>query len=112
MSKILHNLVEAEKFLINYSESKPAGQTYTLERMHSLMEYLGNPQNEIKAIHIAGTSGKTSTAYFIRALFQAAGKKTGLTASPHVSSITERVQVNGEPLPEDQFLEYLNQFES
>lgn len=81
---------------------------YKLERMQSLMALLDNPQDSYKVIHIAGTSGKTSTAYFVRGLLQAAGAKTGLTVSPHIQSITERIQIDGKPINDKQFVDHLN----
>jgi len=106
----LTSIKDAERLLLAYSPEKQAGETYTLGRMRLLMERLGSPQNDIPAIHVAGTSGKTSTAYFVRALLEAHGQKTGLTSSPHISSITERVQVGGQPLESQKFLAYLNEF--
>ncbi len=76
---------------------------YTLEYMVQLMEYLGNPQDSLKVIHVAGTSGKTSTAYYAAALLKAAGKRVGLTVSPHVDQINERVQIDLVPLDEASF---------
>ncbi len=110
MSRYFTTLAEAEAFLLRYSPEKLTGETYTLDRMRLLMDRLGNPQNDIPVIHVAGTSGKTSTSYFIRALLEARGKKTGLTASPHIDSITERVQIGGMPLAEDAFISYLQEF--
>lgn len=110
MTRLLKTLKDAEQYLLRYSPEKQAGEAYKLDRMRVLMGRLGNPQNDIPAIHVAGTSGKTSTSYFIRALLEAHGKKTGLTASPHIDSITERVQVGGAPLDEGKFLAYLNEF--
>lgn len=110
MGANLTTVDEAEAYLLAYSPEQQGGGTYTLERMQVLMERLGNPQNDMPAVHIAGTSGKTSTTYYVRALLEAHGKKTGLTASPHITSITERVQVSGVPLPDAQFLIYLNEF--
>jgi len=78
--------------------------------MIELMEYLGNPQDSYKVLHIAGTSGKTSTAYYTAALLTASGKKTGLMISPHIESLAERAQINMKPLPEQQFLDELNEF--
>lgn len=106
----LTTIQEAEQFLLAYSPEKLTGETYTLGRMKELMARLGNPQNTIPAVHVAGTSGKTSTSYFIRSLLQAHGKKTGLSISPHITSITERVQVDGYPLEDTIFLKYLNEF--
>lgn len=81
---------------------------YKLERMGQLMERLGNPQNAYKVVHVAGTSGKTSTAYFMQGLLQNAGQKTGLTVSPHIQSITERIQIDGQPISDEAFIGYLN----
>lgn len=73
------------------------------ERMTQLMEFLGNPQDTYKVVHVAGTSGKTSTAYYVAALLQAAGRRVGLTISPHVDAINERVQIGLQPLPQAEF---------
>lgn len=86
------------------------GKDTTLERIAPLMQLMGNPQDKLKIIHIAGTSGKTSTAYYMAALLQAAGKLVGLTVSPHVDSITERVQIDGQPLDEVTFCSELDEF--
>lgn len=83
---------------------------YSLDRMYQLMELLGNPQNELKIVHVAGTSGKTSTCYYTNALLVAAGQKTGMTVSPHVDEINERVQINGVPLEAQTFCAYFNDF--
>lgn len=83
---------------------------YKLDRMRSLMAALGNPQDFYKCIHVAGTSGKTSTSYYIAAMLKAAGKKVGLTVSPHVDDVNERVQINLKPLPENKFCSELNIF--
>lgn len=106
----LTSIEQAASFLLAYSPEKQAGQTYTLERMKLLMERLGNPQDKLIVIHVAGTSGKTSTSYYVRALLEAHGQKTGLTSSPHITSITERVQVGGVPLRPSIFLRYLCEF--
>jgi dihydrofolate synthase/folylpolyglutamate synthase len=74
------------------------------------MDSLGNPENKIKTIHIAGTSGKTSTSYYIAALLTQTGLNIGLTVSPHIDKISERAQVNGQPLEEDVFCAYLSDF--
>ncbi|MDB5163869.1 MAG: hypothetical protein JWS12_487 [Candidatus Saccharibacteria bacterium] len=85
-------------------------EAYTLERMQSLMQLLGNPQDSLRVIHIAGTSGKTSTAYFVAAQLVAAGKKVGLTVSPHIDQVNERVQLNLTPLSEREFCRELGTF--
>ena len=79
-------------------------------RMLRLMEFLGNPQDTFLAVHVAGTSGKTSTAYYCAALLEAAGYKVGLAVSPHVYRVNERVQINRVALPEADFCTALNEF--
>lgn len=76
---------------------------YTLKTMRELMDCLGNPQDKIKVVHVAGTSGKTSTCYYIAAMLHASGKKVGLTVSPHIDEINERVQIGMKPLGEREF---------
>ena len=85
-------------------------QVYTLDRMVALMAALGNPQNRYPVVHVAGTSGKTSTAYYIASLLKASGHKTGLTVSPHVLQINERLQIGLVPLPEKEFCKELGFF--
>ena len=86
------------------------GKDTTLTRVQPLMELLGNPQDKLRIVHIAGTSGKTSTAYFLANLLNASGKSVGLTVSPHVDSVTERVQLNTKPLGETAFCQELSEF--
>lgn len=76
---------------------------YTLERMQELMDYLGNPQDSYSVIHVAGTSGKTSTCYYIASLLKQTGVRTGLTVSPHIDEINERVQIGLKPMSEKKF---------
>lgn len=88
----------------------PRNQVYTLDRMRQLLQHLGDPQETIPVVHIAGTSGKTSTAYYTAALLQAAGRQVGLTVSPHVVAISDRVQINGAPLAEEEFCAKLTRY--
>ena len=61
-----------------------------------LCEALGNPQNQFKTIHVAGTNGKGSTSHSLAAILQTAGYKTGLYTSPHLIDFRERIKVNGQ----------------
>lgn len=101
------NLKEAEQALEPFLPARLNRVAYTTEHIAQFMDYLGNPQDLPRAIHIAGTSGKTSTAYYSAALLTAAGKKTGLLVSPHLEKITERVQINMQPLSDRQFCDEL-----
>ena len=75
-----------------------------------ILKTLGSPQNQIPAIHIAGTSGKGSTAYYATSLLNRAGYTTGTLVSPHITSVAERSLINGQPLPEQEYLHYFQAF--
>ena len=75
----------------------------SLDRITALTALLGDPQRAYPVIHITGTNGKTSTARMIDTLLRARGLRTGLFTSPHLSSIRERICVDGEPLSAERF---------
>lgn len=72
-----------------------------------LCEFLGNPQEKINSIHIAGTNGKGSSAHMLASIFQTAGYKTGLYTSPHLLSFTERIKVNGNEVDEQYVCDFI-----
>lgn len=74
------------------------------EHTRELLSRLGNPQEGIKIIHVAGTNGKGSVCAYLNAMLLAGGKKTGLFTSPHLVCINERFQINGEDVSDEQFL--------
>jgi len=73
-----------------------------LERIRELMHRLGNPQDKLKIIHLAGTNGKGSTASFIASVLQTAGYKTGLYTSPFIHTLHEEIKVNGIAISDDE----------
>ena len=83
------------------SESIP--RKHGLYRMEVILEALGNPERELKSIHIAGTNGKGSTAAMVTAFAKAHGLRVGTFTSPHMDSIRERIQLDGVPLGEEPF---------
>ncbi|MDZ7744670.1 MAG: Mur ligase family protein [Candidatus Saccharibacteria bacterium] len=85
---------------------------FALEDMQDFMANLNNPQNTPKIVHVAGTSGKTSTCYFLSELLQTSNRRVGLSVSPHVDSVRERVQINNQPLAEHEFVEMFKEFAS
>lgn len=78
-----------------------------LDNTIALCEHLNNPQKKFKSIHIAGTNGKGSSSHFIASILQSAGYKTGLYTSPHLKSFTERIRINGEPIPEESVIQFV-----
>jgi dihydrofolate synthase / folylpolyglutamate synthase len=80
-----------------------------LQRAKYFMRLLGNPQNKTRVIHIAGTSGKGSTAYLTSRLLQSQGFRVGLSISPHVFDIRERIQIDNQLPTKKMILKYFNQ---
>ncbi len=72
-----------------------------------LCVYLGNPEKKFKAIHIAGTNGKGSTAHMLASIFQEAGYRTGLYTSPHLKDFRERIKLNGQMIPKEDVVDFI-----
>ncbi|MDD5496021.1 MAG: bifunctional folylpolyglutamate synthase/dihydrofolate synthase [Candidatus Omnitrophica bacterium] len=94
--KYLETFIDYEK--INDYDYK---NSVDLERMRRLCHLLGDPQQEIKSIHIAGTKGKGSTAAFAHSILQKSGFRTGLYTSPHLISFRERIRINQDLIEEE-----------
>jgi folylpolyglutamate synthase/dihydrofolate synthase len=77
----------------------------TLDRVADLVNLLGDPQRAYPVIHITGTNGKTSTARMIDALLRTRGLRTGMFTSPHLSSMRERISLDGQPMDAQRFVE-------
>lgn len=80
-----------------------------LERMKWLMNRLGNPEQSIKAVHVAGTNGKGSTIAFTRSVLQEAGYSVGTFTSPFILTFNERISVNGAPIEDEEWLSLVNE---
>lgn len=78
-----------------------------LERIEKILELLGNPQDKLDCIHVAGTNGKGSVCAILSSVLTCAGKKTGLYTSPHILKYTERLQINGTPVSDENFSRYV-----
>ena len=78
-------------------------QNFDLDRMRSLLKKLGNPQDQFKSVHVAGTKGKGSTCSMIASMLEACGYKVGLYTSPHLVDLRERIRVNGQMIPQAEF---------
>lgn len=104
----INSFVEAKRYLSRYYTN--TGAKFNLDNISKLMGYLGNPQDHLKVIHVAGTSGKTSTTYFMASLLALSGQEIGHTTSPVVYEVNERIQINGMPLKESEFCRWLEEF--
>lgn len=92
--------------IVNYIEEIPK---FTVknppEHTKELLRRLGNPQDSIKVIHVAGTNGKGSTCAYLASMLSAGGHKTGLFTSPHLVKINDRFRIDGEIMSDEDFVE-------
>lgn len=79
-----------------------------LKNILSLCSILKNPERNFLSVHIAGTNGKGSVSHMLASVLQEAGYKTGLFTSPHLKDFRERVRINGEMIPENDVVEFVN----
>ena len=95
------------KQLPMYQRIGAAAYKADLNNTIALLNMLGNPQNNFKSVHIAGTNGKGSCSHMLASIFQEAGYKTGLYTSPHLRDFRERIRINGEMIPQDNVVEFI-----
>lgn len=110
-NKSFKDIKDIEKFLANYVPQNIGDNFFGeqgLARVKYFASLLGNPQEKIKVIHIAGTSGKGSTATILSIILQRLGLKTGLQVSPHLLDIRERCQINNNLLTTNKFIQYFS----
>ena len=89
---------EAMKYI---TEVGNFGSNYGLERTYKLLEYLDNPEKDLKLIHIAGTNGKGSTTSMITEILMGEGYKVGMYTSPFIEEFEERIQINRNNIPKE-----------
>ncbi|HYN88535.1 MAG TPA: Mur ligase family protein, partial [Ardenticatenaceae bacterium] len=90
--------------LVNFETHPPETRApYTLDRFRDFLSRLGNPEQAILAVHIAGSKGKGSTSAMIEAVLRAAGYRVGFYTSPHLHTPLERIRIGGQMIPEDEF---------
>ncbi|GEN49995.1 bifunctional folylpolyglutamate synthase/dihydrofolate synthase [Alkalibacterium pelagium] len=85
--------------------NRGTGQKENLNRMRLLMNKLGDPQDRLRVVHIAGTNGKGSVSAFLSSILSQAGIKAGVYTSPHLESINERIKVSGQMITDEEFIE-------
>ena len=97
--RFLNSLNDFERLrIVRYNSTN-----FDLNRMRTLLKKLGNPQDQFRSVHIAGTKGKGSTCAMIASMLNASGYKTGLYSSPHLVDIRERMCVNGQMISQSDF---------
>ncbi len=96
------NYPDSVRFLYSLGNEVKTAK-YGLERVSTLLEALGHPENLPRIVHVAGTNGKGSTSAMIESGLRAAGLRTGLFTSPHLLQPTERVRIDGRPVTTEQF---------
>ncbi len=96
------NYSEALEYIhsINWTFCKPG-----LDRTYELCKGLGNPQDSLKFIHVAGTNGKGSFSSMLSSVLREAGYRVGLYTSPYITYFNERMAINGEPISNDELVE-------
>lgn len=107
----INNFKQAEEFLASHipkTTSTIFPGEVGLNRAKDFLHLLGDPQEKLKIIHVAGTSGKGSTCYLISSLLESQGFKVGLHQSPHLTDVTERFQINNQNISKEDFVDYLN----
>lgn len=77
----------------------------SLDRVRAVCELLGDPQKAYRVVHLTGTNGKTSTSRMLDSLVREHGLRTGRFTSPHLTSVTERIAIDGEPVSAERFIE-------
>ncbi len=108
----LANFSDAQNYLSAHIPKNPKNifsGGLGLARIKYLLRLLDNPQDKLKVIHVAGTSGKSSTSYLLSLLLSSANKRTGLFISPHITNVSERIRINNINIAENQFVESLNE---
>lgn len=83
-----------------------------LTTAYTLSEAFGNPHKSFRSIHIGGTNGKGSTSHTLASVLMAAGYKVGLFTSPHLFDFRERIRVNGEMIPEQSVVDFVERYKS
>jgi len=96
---------EVDRHLAQYARF---GVELGLERIHTLLNRLGQPQRQVPIVHVAGTNGKGSVCAYVAAILQAAGYRVGRYTSPHLVSWCERITINGTPIAKADLLAILN----
>jgi len=93
-----------------FQRSGPAAYKPNLDGTKAVCNLIGNPENKLRFVHIAGTNGKGTVAHMVSSVMQRAGYKTALFTSPHLIDFRERIRINGEKIPESYVVGFVERF--
>jgi len=93
-----------------FQRKGPAAYKNSLDNTLRLDNHYGNPHRKFKTIHVAGTNGKGSVSHMLASVLQTAGYKTGLYTSPHLKDFRERIRINGEMIPQQEVVKWVENF--
>ena len=93
-----------------YQRIGAAAYKADLNNTIQLLQLLDNPHRNFKSVHVAGTNGKGSVSHMLASVFQEAGFKTGLYTSPHLRDFRERIRINGEMIPEENVVQFIDTY--
>ena len=96
---------------VNFEQRIPRRSDLQLDRMLALLAALGNPQEQLRIVHVAGSKGKGSTSAMLANILCRAGYRTGLFTSPHLCRVEERIQIDGVPIPGDRLAALMEEVE-
>ena len=94
--------------LTSFQEKGASAYKPGLERISAFCRHLGNPQRNFFTIHVAGTNGKGSVSHILASVLQQAGYRTGLYTSPHLQDFRERIKVDGEMIPKQKVVNFVD----
>ena len=109
------NYTEALRYLRSLSSvestraSRLSSDMFTLDRMRALLKKLGNPHDQFRTVHVAGTKGKGSTCLMLETALRSSGYTVGAYTSPHLMDVRERIQIDGQMIPHAAFTDTLRQ---
>ncbi len=113
MEYLFETIEEVEEYLYSIPKFGSAGRAaanFSLDRMYRFCRRMGNPQDDIPEIHVAGTNGKGTTCQMLASVYEQAGYKTGLYTSPHLMDLRERFRINSQNIEDSDLLKFFQLF--
>lgn len=96
---------------VNFELATPLADDLKLDRIRALLALLGDPQDRLRILHVAGSKGKGSTSAMLESILRQAGYRTGLFTSPHLNRVEERIQVDHQPISTQELTALLNEIQ-